>query len=161
MKAIFNLPQYACPRDIIAIQDSSIGKIESWNWNFGNGEISNLQNPNSQIYLTSGDVTTKYEVRLIVRDSSGCSDSAYKIISSVPNCFIAVPSAFTPNGDGLNDYLHPLNLYKATNIAFRVFNRFGQLLFESHDMNGKWDGTVSGLKQPTGTYVWTLDYIDE
>ncbi len=161
LKALFNLAQYACPHDNVAIQDSSIGKIESWNWNFGNGETSHLQDPHAQTYLTPGNLTTKYEVKLIVTDSSGCSDSAFRIISAVPNCFIAVPSAFTPNGDGQNDYLHPLNLYKATNITFRVFNRFGQLLFESHDMYGKWDGSVSGLKQPAGAYVWTLDYNDE
>ncbi len=160
-KALFNLPEFACPKDIVVIHDSSIGKIASWNWNFGNGETSNQQDPNSQTLLTTGNITTNYEVRLIVTDSSGCSDSSYKIISSVPNCFIAVPSAFTPNGDGKNDYLHPLNLYKATNIKFRVFNRYGQLVFESHDINSKWDGTVGGLNQPAGTYVWMLEYNDE
>ena len=160
-KAVFNIPVYACPHDIIAIENSSVGKIESWNWDFGNGGISNSENPNTQTFLTSGNVKTNYEIRLIVTDSSGCSDTTYKALSSVPNCFIAVPSGFTPNGDGVNDYLYPLNLYKASNIRFRVFNRLGQLVFESHDMNSKWDGRINENEQPVGTYVWMLEYNDE
>jgi gliding motility-associated-like protein len=63
------------------------------------------------------------------------------------NCFIAVASAFTPNGDGLNDYLYPINAHKARNLAFKVFNRYGQLVFETQDFTKKWDGTFKGVKQ--------------
>jgi gliding motility-associated-like protein len=76
------------------------------------------------------------------------------------NCYIAVPTAFTPNGDGLNDYLYPLNAYKATNLSFKVFNRTGQLVFETKDWTVKWDGTIKGAKQASGVYVWMLDYND-
>jgi len=71
-----------------------------------------------------------------------------------------VPSAFTPNGDGLNDYLYPLNAYEATNLLFRVFDRSGQLVFETKDWTKKWDGTVKGIKQATDVYVWMLEYTD-
>jgi gliding motility-associated-like protein len=82
------------------------------------------------------------------------------LLKVLDNCYIAVPTAFTPNNDGLNDYLYPLNAYKATNLSFKVFTRNGQLVFESRDWSGKWDGTVNGTKQASGVYVWTLDYID-
>jgi gliding motility-associated-like protein len=74
---------------------------------------------------------------------------------------VEVATAFTPNGDGLNDFLYPINAYKAINLQFRVFNRFGQLIFESRDFTKRWDGTVQGQKQQAGTYVWTLDYVDK
>ena len=76
----------------------------------------------------------------------------------VYSCFIAVPSAFTPNGDGLNDYLYPLKAYKSTNLTFSIYNRFGQRVFYSTNWLSKWDGRYKGLAQDPGTYVWMLDY---
>jgi gliding motility-associated-like protein len=78
----------------------------------------------------------------------------------VDNCYIAVPSAFTPNNDGLNDYLYPLNAYKAVNLTFKIFNRYGQLVFETSDWTNKWDGTFKGQPANAGTYVWLLQYTD-
>ena len=77
------------------------------------------------------------------------------------SCYIAVPSAFTPNNDGLNDFLYPLNAYKATDLQFRVYDRWGRTVFETRDWTRKWDGTINGVPQPTGVYVWILQYTDE
>jgi gliding motility-associated-like protein len=74
------------------------------------------------------------------------------------SCSINVPNGFTPNGDGINDYLYPLNAFNTSNLEFRVFNRAGQLVFETRDWSHKWDGTVNGKPQPSGAYVWTLSY---
>ena len=71
-----------------------------------------------------------------------------------------MPSAFTPNGDGINDYLYPLNAYKAAGLEFRVYNRYGQLVFQTTDWTRRWDGTVGGARAPVGTYVWTLRYTN-
>jgi gliding motility-associated-like protein len=60
-----------------------------------------------------------------------------------------VPNAFTPNGDGLNDDLYPVNALSLNDLDFRVFNRFGQLIFESRDAAKKWDGKLNGQMQPT------------
>jgi hypothetical protein len=51
-----------------------------------------------------------------VQNSYNCADTAYKIFTVLASCYIAVPTAFTPNGDGLNDYLYPLNAFKADNL---------------------------------------------
>ncbi len=93
-------------------------------------------------------------------DTAGCTDTAYHFLQVAANCYIAVPSAFTPNGDGLNDYLYPLNAYKATDLLFSVYNRYGQPLFITRDWTRKWDGTVGGKEQGAGVYVWVLDYTD-
>jgi gliding motility-associated-like protein len=62
--------------------------------------------------------------------------------------------------DGRNDYLYPLNAYKTSDLRFTVYNRYGQRMFETRDWTLKWDGTINGVKQPSGTYVWVLTYID-
>ncbi|HEX3024415.1 MAG TPA: gliding motility-associated C-terminal domain-containing protein, partial [Chitinophagaceae bacterium] len=159
VKAIFAAPDFACPSDTIQFINNSIGNIRLWDWDFSNGQTSNLQNPPAQIY-PPGSNLKYYPVRLTVTDSIGCSDTTYKSIQVAPNCYIAVPTAFTPNGDGLNDYLYPLNAYKATNLLFRVFNRYGQMIFETRDWTVKWNGSFKNIPQPSGTYVWTLDFTE-
>jgi len=153
-------PDLVCPTDIALFKDTSTGTIANWYWNFGNGSTSTLKNPPAQVF-TSGNRITNYAVKLIVTDTAGCVDSTYRMLKSVNNCYIAVPSAFTPNGDGLNDYLYPLNAYKATHLTFKIFNRFGQLVFETNDWTKKWDGTVKGYPQPPGAFIWILTYTDD
>ncbi|MDP4149211.1 MAG: gliding motility-associated C-terminal domain-containing protein [Bacteroidota bacterium] len=160
-KARISAPRYACPRDIIEIKDSSEGKIASWQWDLGDGQTYHSPDPPKQKFPAGNHLVEQYRIKLTVTDTAGCTDSAAAMISAVPNCFIAVPSAFTPNGDGRNDYLFPLNAYKATHLTFRVFNRSGLLLFLGRSINDKWDGTYGGALQPAGTYLWTLDYDDD
>jgi len=158
LKAAFTAPVSLCPQDAAVFKDSSIGKIIAWNWNFGNGSTSILQNPVQPYPVTTTD--KDYLVSLIVQNDRNCFDTAYKHLKVLYNCFIGVATAFTPNGDGLNDYLYPINAYKAKNLTFKVYNRFGQLVFATTDFMKKWDGTYKGIKQQTGTYVWTLKYTN-
>ncbi len=160
LRAVMSGPPVFCPDDVAVFKDSSIGKIVAWNWQFGNGNTSSLQDPAPQIYPRV-DRDRLFPVRLIVESDKNCFDTASSFIKVVYNCYIAVPSAFTPNQDGLNDYLYPLNAYKATQLQFRVFNRWGQPVFQTTDWTKKWDGTVNGNQQPAGTYVWMLEFTDE
>ncbi|CAN5693734.1 hypothetical protein BH10BAC2_BH10BAC2_04610 [soil metagenome] len=157
LKAAFTISSpFVCPKDKEIFTDASIGKIVSWYWNFGNGITSNLQSPQLVFPAVSRDYN--YNVSLTVQNDHNCFETAYTTIKVLYNCSIAVPSAFTPNGDNLNDYLYPLNAYKAMGLEFRVFNRFGQLIFFTKDWTKKWDGTINGSPQPSGTYVWMLSY---
>ena len=81
-----------------------------------------------------------------------------KNVRVLNNCFIAVPTAFTPNNDGLNDYLYPNNAIKAENLQFNVYNRWGQLVFSTRDWQKRWDGKINGIPQGSGVYVWFLSY---
>jgi gliding motility-associated-like protein len=101
-----------------------------------------------------------YVVSLVVQNNLGCYDSVSTQIAKLQSCYIKVPNAFTPNGDGRNDFLYPLNAFLATNLEFMVYNRYGQLVFETRDWSRKWDGTIGGLPQQTGTFIWTLRYTD-
>lgn len=158
LKARFTLPAELCPQDMAIFVDSSIGHITAWNWDFSNGSTSNDRVPLPQRYaLVTRDQQTT--IRLIVQNSLPCYDTAYRSMTVLYNCYIDVPTAFTPNGDGLNDYLYPLNAYKARNLEFKVYNRWGQEVFATKDWTRKWDGTIKGLAQaPGGVYAWYLTY---
>ncbi len=158
VKAAFAALDSLCPTDALTFIDSSKGNPLAWDWHFGNGNSSTSQSPAPQLYPLTGRFTD-YTARLTVKNNFNCLDTAYKIITVLASCYIAVPSAFTPNGDGLNDYLYPLNAFKAANFNFRVYNRYGQVIFESTNPFRKWDGRVNGIPQGSGTYVWTLQYV--
>jgi gliding motility-associated-like protein len=160
VKAIISGPGFLCrPSDSATFKDMSIGDIVKWKWDFGNGMKSTLKNPSVQNYFIESNATD-YTVHLIVADSTGCSDTASRVLKVENNCYIAVPTAFTPNGDGINDYLYPANAYKAMDLLFRVFDRRGQLVFETRDWTKKWDGTLKGNPLTTDVFVWELSYTD-
>jgi gliding motility-associated-like protein len=158
MDAAFNGPQIMCAVDDAIFTDNSIGTITRWSWDFGDGSTSSDKDPLAFKYTNVG-VEKTFRVKLTVSNDAGCSDTVSANVTVVGNCNIAVPSAFTPNNDGRNDYLFPTNAFNADNLLFRVYNRFGQLIFETRDWQRKWDGNVNGQPQNTGTYVWTLSYV--
>jgi gliding motility-associated-like protein len=67
-----------------------------------------------------------------------------------------VPSAFTPNNDGKNDYFKPILLDNVNEYYFGIYNRWGQLIFETNDINQGWNGMYNGVDQFLGTYVWVM-----
>jgi len=162
LKADFNVSSLVCPEKKAEFKNTSIANsgITDYKWNFGNGNTSTVKDPFPQSYipLVAADYTALPQ--LIIKNDFGCFDTITKPIKIVYSCFIAVPSAFTPNGDGLNDFLYPLKAYKSTNLNFSIYNRVGQRVFYSNSWLNKWDGKFKGLPQDPGTFVWTLDYIN-
>ena len=160
IKAMFEATENVCPGDPATFIDKSTGSLNNkWAWTFGNGNMSSLQMPPKQFYPSSNNIHT-VQVQLIVTNSIGCSDTTTNNITIVGNCFIAIPKGFSPNGDGLNDYLYPTNAYKAKDLIFRVYNRVGQQLFQTSNWTNKWDGSFKGNPQDPGTYVWILNYTN-
>ena len=127
--------------------------IIAWDWDFMNGEFSNEINP-STVYEKGGI----YNVMLVVFDDVGCRDT---VINPV---FIAhgpkIPTAFSPNGDGLNDFLNILGTgFKEIN--FTIYNNWGGVIYHTEDINDKgWDGTYQGKDQPIGVYVYTAIVVN-
>ena len=99
--------------------------------------------------------------KVIVSDEKNCIDSAFinvKIFKTNPQIF--VPTAFTPNGDGVNDMFRPIGVGIKSIEYFRVYNRWGELVF-STTINGQgWDGKISGTPQATNTFVWIVKGVD-
>ncbi len=218
------------PLDFTDHSTSTYGDINSWLWNFGDGDTSHQQNP-THTYPNSGP----YIVSLIVGTANGCADTVTQTINiyqnpdiiihprdttiiyglSVPlsvqggatyswspvdyldnpnignpicypqqtttyyitivtqnGCIILdsvivrvnfeptinIPNAFTPNQNGKNDYFRPLIIGVVSNADFKIFNRWGQLIYESKDpYTTGWDGTFKGVLQEVGVYVFTFD----
>ncbi len=159
LTAAFKAPNEVCPKNAIAFTNSSIGNIVSYHWDFGDGTSSTDQDPSKHLFPDTREATS-YSVQLIVQDQMGCQDTTSEQITKLQTCNVSVPNAFTPNGDGKNDYLYPLNAYNTTNLEFQVFNRYGQLVFETRDWTKKWDGRLNGQPAETGGYVWMLSYTD-
>lgn len=159
LKAAFVTNDTLCPEDTAMFIDQSIGNIISYQWNFGDGSTSLSQTPAPQHFPTLLQQKI-YPVKLIIENNIGCFDTAVQNITVLLTCYIAVPTAFTPNGDGLNDYLYPLNALKADNLEFKVYNRVGQLIFSTTNWTIKWDGTFKGQPQDSGVFVWTLSYTN-
>ena len=122
--------------------------------------IENSPSEHTQTYPNATNQDYQVPIKLIITNNLGCLDSNTVYVKIVRNCFIAVPNAFTPNGDGLNDFLYPLNAYKAQQLKFAVFDRFGNRLFYTENWNKKWDGRYKGKDANAGTYVWYLNYFD-
>ncbi len=160
LEALFSHTPVVCPDEAAVFTDQSSNRITGWEWDFGNGNRSNQQTPLPQFYPAFNDNRIReIPLRLIVTNDIGCRDTASSTLRVVGNCYIAVPKAFTPNGDGLNDYLYPTNAYKARDLYFAVYNRNGNKLFETRDwLRNRWDGTYKGNPQDPGAYVWFLQY---
>lgn len=97
-----------------------------------------------------------------VSDACGCSvtqsvDMNVKMI----DCDLQLPNAFTPNNDNRNDIFRPTAWGNISDYRLQVFNRQGQLVFQSTTPANGWDGTIKGMEQPQGTYIWQLVYKNE
>ncbi len=157
LKARITGPAVACPNDPVNFTDSSIGNITAYKWNFGLPGAYFQKEPPTQFYNQSGEEKL-YTTSLIIQNNLNCYDTATQVVKVPFTCYIAVPSAFTPNGDGRNDFLYPLNAYKADNVDFKIYSRYGQLVFHTNKWTTKWDGTVNGLPAGSGTYIWMFSY---
>jgi len=155
----FETLSLVCPGQVVTFKDSSFGHIVSRLWTFGNGNNSTVKSPPQQIYPIPS-VNTDVIAQLSITDNIGCTKTASKIITLADICYVYVPGAFTPNNDGLNDYLYPLNVFNVSGFHFNVYNRYGELMFESRDPSNRWNGRFKGQVADPGAYVWSLQYID-
>jgi gliding motility-associated-like protein len=156
LKADFSVFEDNCPAEAIPFTSLSKGKITSHHWAFGDGGTATGSAP----FHTYGAPLrqTPYTVSYTVTDSFGCQNTVQKQVQIYSSCYLDVPSAFTPNGDGKNDVFGVLNAVKAENLEFLVFNRWGQVVFRTTNWKRSWDGKVGGVPQPTSVFVWTLRY---
>lgn len=106
--------------------------------------------------------TLPYDYRYIVTASTpeGCEGKDDIFIKVYKGPEIYVPSGFTPNMDGLNDRLGPVPVGIKEFHFFRVFNRWGQLVFSTSDPRRTWDGTINGVQQPSSTFTWMAEAVD-
>ncbi|MES2003203.1 MAG: T9SS type B sorting domain-containing protein [Bacteroidota bacterium] len=116
-----------------------------------------LANPVALFDSNSPD-SIMYTVKVSDGACSASDDVSVRIYKTGPD--ILVPSAFTPNGDGKNDVIRPILIGITKLNYFSIYNRWGQLLFSTTEINKGWDGNFSGIAQPSGAYVYQTQGVD-
>ena len=141
----------------ITFTDLSSGSPVQWDWVFGTGDVSAAQNP----FYTYPDTGT-YQVMLTVTNQYGCIDRTDLTIVIAPYFTLYAPSAFTPDGNGINDVFLPKGKY-LQNYELRVFNRWGEQVFESFDPAVGWNGRArnTGKDMVPDVYVYRISAQDE
>jgi gliding motility-associated-like protein len=125
-------------------------------------DMINEGNPDARWLWNTGDTTASvsikhyghYEAKVTI---DGCSAS--ETINIQKDCYIDIPNAFTPNGDGVNDYFFPRQYLSKGVIGFTmsIFNRWGEKIFVTTNPEGRgWDGRFNGKMQPAGVYIYRI-----
>jgi gliding motility-associated-like protein len=125
-----------------------------YHWDFGDGITSTYTNP-SHSYGASG---TKW-ITLIASNEYNCKDSITQSIVVHEISSIYIPNSFTPNGDGLNDIFVPVCYFVNENgFSLKIFNRWGQEIFASYQMDYGWNGKIGTSEAPQGSYSYIIMY---
>ncbi len=123
----------------------------------------NANTPGARWLWSTGATTSSIDVvapgdYYAIITINGCSSTDSIIVAN--DCYMDIPNAFTPNNDGLNDYFFPRNLLTRGLTAFslQIFNRWGQLIFETQNLDGRgWDGRFNDAPQPEGVFIYIID----
>lgn len=142
-----NPPQENIP---VSFTNQSIGAV-TYSWQFGDGDTSVLTHPSHE-YNASGI----YTVTLVAYNEAGCTDTTRQFVPVIIVPALDVPNAFTPSQPGLNSTIF-VRGFGITKLAWKIYNRWGQLVFESSSKNAGWNGYYKGKLQPTDVYVYTLE----
>ena len=128
----------------------------SWEWHIGDEAVETRQNPDHEF-----EDAGLYDVKLIVESSAGCIDSITQIVEVLDVLTLYVPNAFTPNDDGNNDVFN-LKGDGFDQFELFVFNRWGEVIFNTQNIQNKWNGRVNntGDLVQIDTYVWKINVKD-
>jgi len=142
--------------DQVQLSATSIGTSYNWSNAF---TLSNPNIPNPVASIPAGSIGNIYTYIVTASTSAGCRGVASVTLKVYKGPDIYMPTGFTPNSDGKNDKFHPLTVGIKKINYFRVFNRWGQMVFSSSKLNDGWDGKLGGIQQSNGVYVWVVQGI--
>lgn len=168
--AAFSASTYSTDMNAPTIQftDESTGAINGYSWSFGDGGTSADQHPEH----TWTDIGL-FDVELTVQDVNGCTATATQQVELLPVYDIVIPNAFTPNTGGgggggydpndlSNDVFYPFVRF-VKDFRMRIWNRWGELVFESDDVMRGWDGYYRGQLSQQDVYVYRMEvrFVDD
>jgi gliding motility-associated-like protein len=137
----------------VVFTNNSIGAVR-YVWFFGDGESITMQTLGSVSHIYNE--TNTFSAILVAINISGCTDTATKVIQSKISPLLDVPNAFTPNNDGINDWV-TVRGFGITKMDWKIYNRWGVLVFQTNDRTRGWDGRYKGTVQPAEVYHYVLD----
>jgi gliding motility-associated-like protein len=126
---------------------------DSYFWIFGDGETSTQVEPTHEY-----NATGTYNAKVVAISRAGCTDTFPLLVNVIVNPLLDVPNAFTPGRFGINSIVN-VRGYGIEKMDWKIYNRWGQKIFQSNNKKNGWDGTYRGKLQPTDTYVYTLDVL--
>jgi gliding motility-associated-like protein len=136
----------------ISTSDST---LQYFLWDFGDGTTSTDEEP-VHTYLVAGE----YEISFRIETINTCWDTVFGKVAVTEEVKLFIPSAFTPNGDGKNDFFEILGT-PISNFNLYIFDRWGGQIWSTHNFEKQWDGTTeSGEKAPAGTYIYQISGTD-
>jgi gliding motility-associated-like protein len=144
---------------VISFSDASSPDVNSWSWDFGDG---NTLSPNTENPVHTYPATEQtYTVTLNVLNPGGCPNSVTRTVVIGPEFSFYIPNAFTPNDDGINDSFGA----KGSGILkfqLLIFDRWGNQIFSANDIDKYWNGKVSGASKlvQEDVYVWKVRLTD-
>lgn len=149
------MPAYSDDPTVTFTNNSTLNQAN--HWIFGDDLTSDLENPKHVYPL--GEVAI-YLAELIVYSQAGCSDTVRKIVQINGQTVFYVPNAFTPNGDEHNNIFIPVITtgFDPTDYTFVIYNRWGEIVFETFNIDEGWDGTFQGQVVQDGVYVWSINF---
>ncbi len=137
----------------ISISDSL---IDNYEWAFGDGESNNDIGNTSHTYTQAGD----FRVNLRIETINGCQDTTSVMVALTEEVKLFIPTAFTPNNDGLND-LFEIKGTPITDFNLYIYDRWGTIIWSTHNYETFWDGTTKeGNFVPSGTYIYQITGTD-
>jgi gliding motility-associated-like protein len=122
----------------------------SWLWDFGNGQTSTDADP-----VWDFPKPGTYPVILSIVSEEGCVDQITLEVTVESDFYLYVPTAFTPDGDGLNECFE-IQGVGFESFEIKIFNRWGNMVFASNNIEECWDGTVNGQPAPQGVYTYAI-----
>lgn len=140
---------------VISIIDASTG-TNFWNWNFGDLDTASINNPQPHTYTDTGT----YIITLITSTLYNCLDTAYQTIIIEPDFVFYIPNSFTPNEDGINDSFSGKGIF-IKKYELKIFDRWGNMIFFSDDMNKVWDGTANHGSEIAQEDVYIYSFVIE
>jgi gliding motility-associated-like protein len=126
-------------------------------WDFGVAAMMDDTSTVKNTLYAYGKDTATYTIRLIVKSDKGCADTAYRTVYVGPDIIVFIPDAFTPDGAGpnKNNTFAPVAMnYK--NAVMKIYNRWGEKLYETDDLLKGWDGTANGAECQDGVYLYSI-----
>jgi gliding motility-associated-like protein len=142
----------------IHFQDESTPDVNEWQWSIGDQLVYN----GSDFYHEFTN-TGIHHVSLFVKNEFGCSDSSINQIEVIPSLTVFVPNTFTPNGDEINQLFYPVfsgSYVDRKNYSFLIYNRWGEVVFQTSNVQDTWDGLCEGKPCMQGTYSWEIICIE-